>query len=147
MIDITFLGTTAMIPTKERNHSAIFINYNGEGILLDCGEGTQRQFKIVGISLTKITKILITHWHGDHSLGLPGLVQTLGMSEYNRNLRIFGPKGTKEKIELLKRVFVAEERLQYDVEDVDKKRFYDGDDFYLEALPLEHGTRCLGYSF
>ena len=146
-MEILFLGTGSMAPTKERNHNGILLRHGSEGILLDCGEGTQRQLKIAGIRPNQISKILITHWHGDHSLGLPGLVQTLGMSEYNRNLRIFGPKGTKEKIELLKRVFIAEERLKYDVEDIDKKRFYDGEDFYLEALPLEHGTSCLGYSF
>ena len=85
-MQITFLGTSSMVPTKDRNHSAVFLSYGTEGILFDCGEGTQRQFKIAGISLTKTTKILLTHWHGDHVLGLPGLMQTLSSLEYNQKL-------------------------------------------------------------
>ncbi|MBI2142654.1 ribonuclease Z [Candidatus Woesearchaeota archaeon] len=76
-MEVVFLGTSSMVPTKDRNQSGVFVSYGSEGILLDCGEGIQRQLKIAGISLTKLTKILITHWHGDHVLGLPGVVQTL----------------------------------------------------------------------
>ena len=61
-----------MVPTKERSHPAVFITCRNQGILMDCGEGTQRQMKTAGISLSKINKILISHWHGDHMLGLPG---------------------------------------------------------------------------
>jgi ribonuclease Z len=82
-MEIVFLGTSSMVPTKDRNQSATFIRYKNEGILVDCGEGTQRQFKIAGIPITKITKILISHWHGDHVLGLPGLIQTLAASEWS----------------------------------------------------------------
>ena len=82
MVEIIFLGTSAMVPTKERSHSSIFISYKNEGILLDCGEGTQRQLKIADIRPSKITKIFISHWDGDHVLGLPGLLQTLSMSKY-----------------------------------------------------------------
>ena len=63
---ITFLGTSSMIPTADRNHNSILFDYENEHILIDCGEGTQRQFRIGNINPVKITKILITHWHGDH---------------------------------------------------------------------------------
>ena len=71
---ITILGTSAMLPTKERNPTSIMVEYEKEGILIDCGEGTQRQMRIAGIKPTKITKILISHFHGDHVLGIPGLI-------------------------------------------------------------------------
>ena len=81
---ITFLGTGGVHPTKERNTTSIFINHNNENILIDCGEGTQRQIQLANLQLTKINKILITHWHGDHILGLPGLIATLGLLEYSK---------------------------------------------------------------
>jgi len=71
-MDIVFLGTSSMVPTKDRNHSGMFISHKNVGILMDCGEGIQRQMKIAGINIVKINKILISHWHGDHFLGLPG---------------------------------------------------------------------------
>ncbi|MBR9702842.1 MBL fold metallo-hydrolase, partial [Candidatus Woesearchaeota archaeon] len=76
--DVTILGTASMVPTKERNVQSIYIEYRGEGILIDCGEGTQRQMNICGINRNKVRKILITHWHGDHVAGLIGMLQTVG---------------------------------------------------------------------
>ena len=85
-MQLTFLGTSCMVPTKERNQVATLLEDNGEYLLFDCGEGTQRQFKIAGLKPTKITKIFITHWHGDHVIGLPGLIQTMSTSEYRGTL-------------------------------------------------------------
>ena len=68
-MELVFLGTGSMVPTKDRNVTGHVIDYKGECILVDCGEGTQRQMSIAGISRSKITKILITHWHGDHTGG------------------------------------------------------------------------------
>jgi ribonuclease Z len=73
-MQIVFLGASCAKPTKERNHSAIFISHGSDGILFDCGEGTQRQLSVAGIKHSKISKVFITHWHGDHVLGLPGLI-------------------------------------------------------------------------
>ena len=92
---LTFLGTGNAIPTARRNHTGILISFANENILVDPGEGTQRQFQIAKIALPRITKILITHWHGDHILGIPGLLQTLAFSDYNKTLYVYGPKGTK----------------------------------------------------
>ena len=89
---LTFLGTSSMIPTKDRNPSSILLTDKNENILIDCGEGTQRQLRKIGVSPTKITKILITHWHGDHILGLPGLIQTIAAAENSRNIRTKGNK-------------------------------------------------------
>ena len=90
---IKFLGTSSMVPTKDRNHTSILLTYNAENILIDCGEGTQRQLKIANINPCKITKILLTHIHGDHTLGIPGLIQTLGANNYQKTLEIYGQIG------------------------------------------------------
>jgi ribonuclease Z len=146
-MEITFLGTSSMVPTKDRNQSAVFIRYRNEGILVDCGEGTQRQFKQKKIPLTKITKILITHWHGDHVFGLPGVISTLGTEEYQKTLKIYGPKGTKEHIKDMFKAFVFDRRIKFEIEEIKEGIFLENKDFCLEALPLQHGVTTLGYSF
>jgi ribonuclease Z len=146
-MQIVFLGTSSAKPTKERNHSAVFVSYRSDGILFDCGEGTQRQLTIVGIKPPKINKILISHWHGDHTLGLSGLIQTLGLMGYEKTLRIYGPVGTKKRIKALFDSCDFEERISLEVKEVKEGKFYDGDDYYLEAYELKHSTRTVGFRF
>ncbi len=149
-MEIIFLGTSAMIPTKERNHSAMLIKYDGEGILVDCGEGTQRQLKIAGETATKITKILISHWHGDHVLGLPGLLQTLSASEYatkEKVLEIYGPRGTKKHVELMLEAFPFDNKLQMSVKEVSNGKFVNTELYEIEAYPLDHSIPCIGFCF
>ena len=147
MINITFLGTSSMIPTKERNHSSLLITYKNEGILVDCGEGTQRQLRIAGIRPGKITKLLITHWHGDHVLGIPGLIQNLAAHNYTKTLEIYGPKGSKKYLKNMMSGIILKERTKYVVKEISRGIFYKDLEFTLEATPVEHGTPCLAYSF
>lgn len=100
-MEIIFLGTTAAVPSAKRGHSAIALKYHNEVILWDCGEGTQRQLIRSRTSYMKIKNIFITHFHGDHFLGLPGLIQTLSFSDRSKPLNIYGPKGIKELIEMI----------------------------------------------
>ncbi len=146
-MEIVFLGTSCMVPTKERNHSSILLSYKAEGLLVDCGEGTQRQLKIAGIKPTKVTKILLSHWHGDHVLGVPGLIQTLGASEYNRTLEVYGPKGTKKHFKAMFEAFVFDRPFEIKVVEVEKGVFFENKDFKLEAWPLKHGITTLGFAF
>ena len=141
---ITFLGTSSAVPTKKRSHTAILLNYKNESILVDCGEGTQRQFRLANLSPAKLTKIIITHWHGDHTLGLPGLFQTLSTIGYSKTLEIYGPKGTNRYISLLHDMFKVEIKLE--VHEVSGK-FLETEDFFLEAFPMKHGPPSLAYSF
>ncbi|MBI3623074.1 ribonuclease Z [Candidatus Pacearchaeota archaeon] len=145
-IKLIFLGTADQIPSADRNHTAILLGYEGENILVDCGEGTQRQFRKAGLNPCKITKILITHWHGDHVLGLPGLLSTLSLSGYNKKLTIYGPKGTKEFVKEMLRVFGFKRNYEIIAEDIHGK-FFDNGNFYLEAEEMEHGIPCNAYSF
>src|SRR3989344_3210899 len=130
-INITFLGTGNAVPTPKRNHTAILLQYKNENILIDCGEGTQRQFKIAEISPSKITRILITHWHGDHVLGLPGLLQTLAMQGYNKTLKLYGPKGTKHYMSLLQELVHI--KIPLEVYEVENQVFIDEKDFTIET--------------
>ena len=77
-MELEFLGTSSAVPSKQRNHTSISLKAFGEVMLFDCGEGTQRQLTNAHISPMKINKIFITHFHGDHILGLPGLIQSMG---------------------------------------------------------------------
>ena len=145
---ITFLGTSCMQPTKERAHPAVLLTYKGEHILFDCGEGTQRQLKLAGIKPSKISKICITHWHGDHCLGLPGLLQTMAASDYSGTLHLFGPKGSKTFFSKMFDWFEAPEPLNIEVHEYSKgSTMVDTSDYTIEALPMKHGTPCIGYSF
>jgi len=143
---ITFLGTSDAIPTAKRNHTSMLLTYDGENILVDCGEGTQRQFKKARLNPCKITKILISHWHGDHILGLPGLLQSFALMGYNKTLHIYGPKGTKQFMKSLLNTFVFTGKYPIKVEEVSGK-FFETKDFYLEAKSMSHGIPTNAYSF
>jgi ribonuclease Z len=145
-INITILGTSTGVPTAKRNHTAMLLEYNGENILIDCGEGTQRQMRKASLNPCSINKILITHFHGDHILGLPGLLQTLNLSEYSKKLVIYCPPNVKHKIQNLIQFFVRDNHLQIEIEEVLGK-FFETKDFYLIAEELSHGVSCNGYSF
>ena len=144
---ITFLGTSSMMPTATRNHSSILFNYKDENILVDCGEGTQRQFRVGNLNPLKITKILITHWHGDHVLGLPGLLQNLYRNNYNKTLEIYGPKGTKLFLQKMFEWFYSDIKLKISIKEVEEGIFFENQDFKLECTKLDHKVPCLGYSF
>ena len=142
---VIFLGTSCMVPTKTRNHSAYFISYKSEGILLDCGEGTQRQIKKANIKPSKITKIFISHWHGDHTLGIPGLLDTLSASEYNKTLEIYGPKGTKTFLKHIEKGFVSSRKIKIRIIEIDDGICFENNDFYIESYKLEHSILCYGF--
>ena len=144
--DITFLGTGQAIPTASRNHISIFISCFGEGMLFDCGEGTQRQFRKAGISPTKIDKIFISHWHGDHVLGLPGLIQTMALSNHHKTLTIYGPKGSKRNISEIMNVFPHHQKFRIEVQEIEDGIVFKGKNFHVESSKMDHTIPCLAYS-
>ncbi|MFT4312950.1 MAG: ribonuclease Z [Candidatus Woesearchaeota archaeon] len=148
---LTILGTSCMVPTKERNVSATAIEFDGEVILFDCGEGTQRQMNIAKINRQSITKICITHWHADHVAGLMGLLQTIGKKDTEKTLHIYGPIGTKTYLEHLQKSSASVPEIDLHVHELEphKKptRFFENTDYALEYISLEHGVPTIGFSF
>lgn len=159
MSELTLLGTSSMVPTKQRNVQSFYLEYDGEGILIDCGEGTQRQMNICGVNRNKIRKILISHWHGDHVAGLIGLLQTVGhqlgqdyddVKNEKVQLHLYGPPGTKEKMHHMLRCTQQEQgKVDINVHELEMKsqKIYENDKYELHCAPLRHSTPCLGYSF
>lgn len=99
-VEITFLGTTAGIPTQQRSHPAIHLSYRSDKefrYLFDCGEGTQRQILFAHLKLMKINEVFITHWHGDHYFGVPGLVDTMSFENRTEPLVIYSTEPERVK--------------------------------------------------
>ncbi len=146
-IKLTFLGTGSAIPTARRNHPAVHLEYKNENILIDCGEGTQRQFRFAKLNPQKLTRILITHWHGDHVLGLPGLFQTLMLNKYNKTLKIYGPKNSKRMVDLFLNLFVGKgNRVKFEVIELGDDEV-DCGEFYIKSRQMKHDIETNAYSF
>src|SRR3989344_5818854 len=147
-IKLTFLGTSDSIPTAKRNHPAMLLDFDGEHMLFDCGEGTQRQFRKAERNPGCVSRIFISHWHGDHILGLPGLLQTLSLIGHEKNIQIYGPKNTKYFMKKIFETFVFVDKFPLEVHEIDKKGIIvDEKDFYVEAEKMNHGTPTLAYKF
>jgi ribonuclease Z len=97
---VTFLGTGGAVPTTERGPSAFLVNRDGERLLFDCGEGTQRQMMRFGTGFT-VSHLFVTHLHGDHVLGIPGLIQTWDFNDRDEPVAIHAPPGTKRHLQSL----------------------------------------------
>ncbi|MFC9893676.1 ribonuclease Z [Nocardia sp. NPDC127579] len=89
--ELVVLGTASQVPTKVRNHNGYLLRWGAEGVLFDPGEGTQRQMSYAGVSVTDLTRIAITHFHGDHSLGLPGIVQRINLDRVPHPVHAYYP--------------------------------------------------------
>lgn len=138
-----------MVPTKERNVSAVFVQYKNQGLLFDCGEGTQRQMNIAGIKRTHVTKVLLSHWHGDHVGGLIGLLQTIGNEEMTPRLEIYGPVGTKQRMENLLKTCQFDLSVDIVIKELKptkKETFCETEDFFLECAQVDHKVSCIGYT-
>ena len=94
MFALTFLGTSASVPSTERNHPALLVEAAGKRVLIDCGEGTQRQLLRSGAGFRRLDRILLTHAHLDHVLGIPGLFSTLGLRQQSDVMTVHGGQGT-----------------------------------------------------
>lgn len=146
MVDISLLGCGGGMPVPNRFLSATLINYKGRKILIDSGEGTQVSMKILGTGFKSIDIICITHGHGDHIVGLPGLLATIGNSGRVDPLTIIGPVGIEEIIKGL-RVIVP--YLPYEIKIIENPRDTITliENISISTLELDHSAPCLGYSF
>ncbi len=147
-MQIQFLGTGAGMPSKTRNTSSLVLKLleeRGTIWLFDCGEATQHQILHTPIKPRKLEKIFITHLHGDHIYGLPGLLGSRSFLGGEKPLTIYGPKGLKEWIELT--LITSQTHLNYSIEyvEVEEGVIFEDEDFIVNAMPLQHVVPCFGY--
>lgn len=145
-MEILFLGTGSMVPIPERNTSGMVISYRDEHILVDCGEGTQKQMRLAKFSPAKITRILITHWHGDHVFGLPGLLSTLAQIELSHPIQLYGPPGTKKFLKVLLSSYVNLHKLPLKIHECKEGVIFETAQFKVEAKKMNHTAMCFAYS-
>lgn len=146
MLDVCLLGTSGMMPLPRRALTALMTRFNGSSLLVDCGEGTQVSIREKGWSLHSIDTICITHVHGDHVSGLPGLLLSMGNAERKESLTIIGPKGTKKVVEAL---MIIAQGLPFDIyfeELTEKFHRIEKNGYVLEAFRVNHTVTCYGYS-
>ncbi len=143
---VTFLGTSGAVPTTQRNPSAVLVEREGDRLLFDCGEGTQRQMMRFSTGFG-VEHVFLSHLHGDHVLGLPGLVQTWDFNDRESALAVHAPAGTRKRVERL--VAATGDRPSYPVRvhqvepgDV----VLDRDAYEVRALEVDHRTTAVGYA-
>jgi ribonuclease Z len=145
-LDLVFLGTSGSVPTARRGLAGTLLRRGGERILVDCGEGTQRQLLRSTVGLIELPEVFLTHYHADHYLGLPGMLKTFALRGRKLPLTVHGPPGLRELFAGLRRIFG---KLTYDVELVE---LGDGDvldrgDYRILAVRVDHGVAANAYAF
>lgn len=144
-MEIIFLGTSSAMPSNHRNHSAIALKAFGEIMLFDCGEGTQRQMSRVKVSPMKVDKIFLTHFHGDHFLGLPGIIQSMAFRGRKEPLHIFGPDGLSELIECIKNMGYFALSFEIHAHELKNGVVLEEDDYIVTCCNTEHSVPNLSY--
>jgi len=145
---IIFLGTAGSVPTPERSLPAVLIKRQNEQLMFDCGEGVQRQMIKAKAGFHKKTKVFISHMHGDHVLGLPGLLQTMALMDRQKKIEIYGPEGIKQFLECIREnlhfglTFPVEIHEIYDVGVICEEK-----DYIVEAARSNHVVPSLAYAF
>lgn len=142
---VTFLGTTAAIPTTERNPSGIFLNREGDHLLFDAGEGVQRQMMRFGTGFG-VEQIFLTHLHGDHVLGLPGLCQTWSFLGRSSPLEVYTPAGTAERLRTFLFALEGEPDFGVSITEVEPgDTVHQGESYEIRCFPTRHRTQSVGY--
>ncbi|MEX0559305.1 ribonuclease Z [Raoultella terrigena] len=148
-MELTFLGTSAGVPTRTRNMTSIVLNLQqptaAEVWLFDCGEGTQHQFLHTALHPGKLNKIFITHLHGDHLFGLPGLLCSRSMQGNSLPLTLYGPKGLREFVEVALRLSGSWTDYPLDIVEIGPGLILDDAGYRVTAWPLNHPVECYGY--
>lgn len=146
MLDVCLLGTGGMMPLPKRWLTSLMLRYNGKGILIDCGEGTQLAMKEQGWSFHNIDVICFTHYHADHISGLPGLLLSMGNADRKESVIMIGPKGLKRVVSSL-RVIAPELPFEIEyIEITDNEMSVDLYGVNIEAFRVNHNVICYGYS-
>ena len=146
--ELVVLGTASQAPTRHRNHNGYLLRWDGEGILFDPGEGTQRQMLFAGVTASQITRICVTHFHGDHCLGLPGVLQRMSLDQVPHVVDVHYPAANRDLFDRLRYASIYQDRVRLrerpaGAESADV--LADLASFRLEAMALDHPVPAIGY--
>ena len=144
---IIFLGTSGSWPTVKRNVTSIALKRASEILLFDCGEGTQRQFQRSKLSYMQISKVFVTHFHGDHFLGLPGLIQTMQLNDRKKPLHVYGPKGIVKLMQQLLSLGFFKPGYKIVAHELADGEVLDFEEYKIKIINAKHGVPAIAYSF
>lgn len=146
-LQLVFLGTGSGRPTPRRNVAGLFVRFGPTALLFDCGESTQMQLLRAGARTSRLEAVFVTHFHGDHINGLPGLLGTLGLNGHERDVTVVGPRGMQRYLRTLHELLIC--RPAYPVHVVENAvgPIYRGADFSVRAIKLQHRVPTHGFVF
>jgi ribonuclease Z len=146
--ELVILGTASQVPTRHRNHNGYLLRWDGEGLLFDPGEGTQRQMLHAGVSATDLTRIFITHFHGDHSLGLAGVIQRINLDKVPHPVHAYYPASGQVYFDRLRQATAFHETAQLHASPIASPSGpvpTSGAPFTVNAVELSHPVDSYGY--
>ena len=145
--ELVVLGTASQAPTRARNHNGYFLRWDAEGLLFDPGEGTQRQMLFAGVTAHQITRVCVTHFHGDHCLGLPGVLQRMALDQVAGTVEVAYPASGADIFDRIRHLSLFHDTLSLREQPVPEAHavLADGPAFRLEARPLSHRVPTVGY--
>jgi len=144
-VKVVMLGTSGGVPTPDRGLPGVLMDWGGEIILMDCGEGTQRQILRAGYSLCRRMKIFITHLHGDHVFGLPGMIQSMNLLNRIHPLEIYGPRGLKDFIEETTISTMSEPNFELSIFEVAEGEIFSGRGMVVRGKWADHSRANMSY--
>jgi ribonuclease Z len=143
---VIFLGTSGSTPTSTRNLPAIAIKRKGDLLLFDCGEGTQQRMIQANVGFRRNVKIFISHMHGDHVLGLPGILQTLSLFNFKSPLQLFGPRGLKRFITVIRETLQFKLTFPLIIREISDGIIYQEREYSIHAVWVDHSISTLAYA-
>jgi ribonuclease Z len=145
--ELVVLGTASQVPTRTRAHHGALVRFDGHGILLDPGEGTQRQLTMAGVSASDIDRICITHAHGDHCLGLPGILQRLSLDGVTHPIDVYYPSAADPYVQRLRHASAYQDSVEVRLHPTRAGPVSDTPPLQVHAAELSHAIPTLGWRF
>jgi ribonuclease Z len=145
-VKVTFLGTGGSVPTKKRNLPSLTVRTDGGLVMFDCGEGTQKQFLIAKLGFNREMRILISHMHADHILGIPGILHSMSFMGRSRDLEIYGPPGICEFVKCTTETVKFRPMFPIRTVEVHAGTIARTDSYTIKAAWADHSVPCLAYS-
>lgn len=146
-LKVVFLGTSSARPTPQRNTAGLVLCYGSDAFLFDCGEGTQVRIAQSSVRASRFRAICLTHFHGDHVNGLPGLLGTMGLNGYRDPLTLVGPKGTTTWLKTLRQLQILTPSFPIEIVEHGEEEVLSGEGWSVKTVPVIHRIPTVGYRF